>query len=89
MNLYVSNLSYQATDADLKKLFEPFGIVSSARIVSDRDTGRSRGFGFVELTSDEDAQKAISALNNKMLEGRAIGVSVAREKSARPDRKLW
>jgi RNA recognition motif-containing protein len=89
MNLYVSNLSYQATDADLKKLFEPFGIVSAARIVSDRESGRSRGFGFVEIESDDDARKAISALNNKMLEGRAIGVSVAREKSARTDKKIW
>jgi len=89
MNLYVSNLSYQATDADLKEMFDPFGVVSSAKIVSDRYTGSSRGFGFVEMVSEDEAKKAISALNNKVLEGRPIGVSVAREKSARPNKKAW
>ena len=72
MNMYVSNLSFHTTDEDLKKLFGEFGDVSSAKVIIDRDSGRSRGFGFVEMQSDAEAGKAMKALNNKEIEGRAI-----------------
>ncbi len=72
-------------DDDLRKLFEQFGAVSSAKVITDRETGRSRGFGFVEMDSDEEANKAIKGLNSKEIEGRAMSVSVAREKTSRPD----
>ncbi len=89
MNLYVSNLSFNTSDADLKKLFSQFGEVSSAKVITDRETGRSRGFGFVEMSSDTHANSAIKALDNKEVDGRAMSVSVAREKSPRPDNKRW
>jgi RNA recognition motif-containing protein len=90
MNMYVSNLSFHTTDADLKKLFGQFGAVSSAKVITDRETGRSRGFGFVEMESDAEAKEAMKGLNNKEIEGRAMGVSEAREKSTRPDNnKRW
>ena len=89
MNLYVSNLSFQTDDDSLRKLFEQFGAVSSAKVINDRETGRSRGFGFVEMDSDEEANAAIKGLNNKEIDGRAMSVSVAREKSDRVTRKNW
>ena len=89
MNMYVSNLSFHTTDEDLNKLFSQFGAVSSAKVINDRDTGRSRGFGFVEMASDDEAKKAIAALNNKEIEGRALSVSVAKEKPKRADNKRW
>ena len=85
--MYVSNLSFHTTDEDLNKLFSQFGSVSSAKVISDRETGRSRGFGFVEMDSDEDAKKAIAGLNNKEVEGRAMSVSVAKPKKT--DNKRW
>ena len=63
MNLYVSNLSYQMSDSDLQSAFEAFGAVSSARVITDRESGRSRGFGFVEMPNDEEARAAINSLN--------------------------
>jgi len=87
--MYVSNLSFHTGDDDLKKLFGQFGAVSSAKVINDRDTGRSRGFGFVEMESDAEAQEAIKALNNKEIEGRTMSVSVAREKTNRSDNKRW
>lgn len=87
--MYVSNLSFHTTDDDLRKLFEEFGSVSSSKVITDRDTGRSRGFGFVEMGSDEEANKAMKALNNKEIEGRAMSVTVAREKAPRSDNKRW
>jgi RNA recognition motif-containing protein len=90
MNMYVSNLSFHTSDDDLKNLFGAYGAVSSAKVITDRETGRSRGFGFVEMGSDAEAKEAIKNLNNKEIEGRPISVSVAREKSARPDNnKRW
>lgn len=86
MNMYVSNLGFHVQEEDLKKLFSAFGEVTSAKIITNRDTGQSRGFGFVEMTSDDDANKAMSALNNKELEGRAISISVARERENRTQR---
>jgi len=87
MNMYVSNLSFQTTEEDLNKLFSQFGSVSSAKIINDRDTGRSRGFAFVEMDSDEEANKAIAGLNNKEVGGRAMSVSVAKPKKT--DNKRW
>lgn len=89
MNMYVSNLSFHTTDADLKKLFEEFGAVSSAKVITDRETGRSRGFGFVEMDSNDDANKAIKGLNGKDLEGRSMSVSEAREKTPRSDNRRY
>jgi len=80
MNMYVSNLGFKTTDEGLRRLFESFGEVSSAKIITDRETGRSRGFGFVEMTSEPDAQKAMNNLNGADFEGRNISVTIAREK---------
>jgi RNA recognition motif-containing protein len=83
MNLYVSNLSFGTADNDLKTLFSEYGNVASAKVITDRETGRSRGFGFVEMPSDNEAKEAIRGLNNKELEGRSMSVSVARPKEDR------
>lgn len=89
MNMYVSNLSFHTMDDDLRKLFEAYGNVSSVKVVTDRDTGRSRGFAFVEMGSEAEAREAIKGLNNKEVEGRALSVAEAREKSPRPNNKRW
>jgi RNA recognition motif-containing protein len=90
MNMYVSNLSFSTQEEDLKRIFEEFGEVSSAKIISDRETGRSRGFGFVEMAADAEANDAMQALNNKSVDGRTMSVSVAREKEARPaNNRRW
>lgn len=89
MNMYVSNLSFHTGDDELRKLFEQFGNVASAKVITDRETGRSRGFGFVEMKSDDEANQAIKGLNNTEVEGRAMSVSVAREKAPRSDNKRW
>jgi RNA recognition motif-containing protein len=78
--MYVSNLSFHTTDEDLRKLFSQYGAVSSAKIILDRETGRSRGFGFVEMDSVSEANEAMKNLNNTEIEGRAMSVTVAREK---------
>jgi RNA recognition motif-containing protein len=89
MNMYVSNLSFHTAESDLKKLFEAFGAVSSAKIISDRESGRSRGFGFVEMGSDDEANAAMKGLNNKEIEGRAMSVSVAKERTEKSDNRRW
>ena len=81
--LYVGNLSYDTSDSDLQRLFGEFGTVESAQVISDRDTGRSKGFGFVEMGSDQEAQAAISALNGKEVGGRALTVNEARPREER------
>src|ERR1700736_6148306 len=78
--LYVGNLAYGVTDSDLQRLFEAHGAVQSAQVIMDRDTGRSKGFGFVEMGSDAEAQAAIAALNGHELEGRPLTVNEARPK---------
>ena len=78
--LYVGNLTYQTSDSDLQQLFEPHGTVVSAQVIMDRDTGRSKGFGFVEMGSDDEAQAAIAALNGHEIEGRPLTVNEARPK---------
>jgi RNA recognition motif-containing protein len=87
MNMYVSNLGFHTTEDELRKLFEAFGKVSSAKIITDRETGRSRGFGFVEMDSATEASEAMNKLNQKDIEGRLLSVTVAREKTSRPDFK--
>ncbi len=84
--LYVGNLSYGTTDSDLQNLFGPHGTVQSAQVVVDRDTGRSRGFGFVEMDSGEQAQAAITALNGREVNGRALTVNEARPREERAGR---
>ena len=84
--LYVGNLSYEVTDADLQGLFAPHGAVQSAQVIMDRDTGRSKGFGFVEMDSNEQAQAAITALNGQEVNGRALTVNEARPRAERGER---
>ena len=79
--LYVGNLSYDVTDSALEQLFAPHGTVQSAQVIMDRDTGRSKGFGFVEMGSDQEAQAAITALNGKEVDGRSLTVNEARPKT--------
>ena len=79
--LYVGNLGYGVTDNDLVQMFAPHGTVESAQIIMDRDTGRSKGFGFVEMKTDQEAQAAITALNGKDVDGRALTVNEARPRT--------
>ncbi|MCX5658842.1 MAG: RNA-binding protein [Planctomycetota bacterium] len=81
--LYVGNLSYQVTNATLEQLFSQFGEVTSAEVIIDRETGRSKGFGFVEMGSDDDANAAITALSGKEHEGRPLTVNEARPREPR------
>jgi len=84
MNIYVGNVSYSTDDARLVELFSPFGEVASARVISDRETGRSKGFGFVEMANDTEAAAAIEALNEKEVDGRSLRVNEARPREERP-----
>lgn len=81
MNIYVGNLSYDVSEADLRSAFEEFGQVLSASVIKDKYTGESKGFGFVEMPSLDEAKAAISALNGKELKGRAINVNEARPRT--------
>ena len=83
MNMYVSNLSFNTSDVELNELFSKFGTVTSAKVIMDRESGRSRGFGFVEMSSEEEGKDAMLGLNNKEVEGRAMSVSIAKEKEER------
>jgi len=80
--LYVGNLTYGVTDGTLQQMFQAHGTVQSAQVIMDRDTGRSKGFGFVEMSSDKEAQAAIAALNGKEVEGRALTVNEAKPKES-------
>jgi RNA recognition motif-containing protein len=82
--LYVGNLAYSIRDDDLQQAFSQFGTVSSAKVMMDRDTGRSKGFGFVEMGSDAEAQSAINGMNGQALDGRAVVVNEARPREERP-----
>ncbi len=84
MNIYVGNLSYRMTEEDLRAAFEQFGEVTSAKIISDRESGRSKGFGFVEMSSDEDAESAIRDLDGSDVMGRTLKVNQARPRPDRP-----
>jgi cold-inducible RNA-binding protein len=89
MNMYVSNLSFHTNDEALRELFASFGNVKSAKVITDRETGRSRGFGFVEMDDTAEGEAAMKALHNKDIDGRALSVSIAKEKSVRSDNKRW
>jgi RNA recognition motif-containing protein len=82
--LYVGGLSYSVTDEQLKQLFASHGTVQSAKVVTDKYTDRSRGFGFVEMSTQEEAEKAISALNGTQLDGRSLTVNIAKPREDRP-----
>ena len=84
--LYVGNLSYTVRDEDLQQQFAEFGAVSSAKVMTDRDSGRSKGFGFVEMTTEDQAQAAINGMNGKTIDGRALVVNEARPMEARAPR---
>ncbi len=81
--LYVGNLSYDVANSDLEEMFTPYGAVRSAQVIMDRDTGRSKGFGFVEMTADHEANAAISALNGRDHNGRALTVNQAKPREPR------
>ena len=85
-NLFIGSLAYATTDYTLKAHIEQIGELASARVITDRDSGRSKGFGFVEFTNEEDNQKAVDQLDGKELDGRAISVGLARPKEDRPRR---
>lgn len=78
--LYVGNLNYNTSSSDLEQMFSPHGAVTSAEVIADRDTGRSKGFGFVQMGSDSEAQSAIAALNGQSVDGRALTVNEAKPK---------
>jgi RNA recognition motif-containing protein len=80
-NVYVGNLAFSTTSGDLETLFAPHGEVTKAQVINDRETGRSRGFGFVEMATSEGANAAIEALNGSNVDGRALNVNIAKERS--------
>ena len=82
--LYVGNLTYDVTDSQLEQMFAPHGTVESAQVIMDRDTGRSKGFGFVEMGSDQEAQAAIAAMSGKEVDGRQLTVNEAKPREDRP-----
>ena len=86
MNIYVSNLSFNVEDEDLRDFFTEYGEVTSDKIITDKETGRSRGFGFVEMSDDEASKKAIAELDGATVEGRTIKVTEAKPKEDRPAR---
>jgi RNA recognition motif-containing protein len=88
MNMYVSNLSFHTNEEALKELFAAYGTVTSAKVITDRESGQSRGFGFVEMNVEAEAEAAMKGLHSKEIEGRAMSVSVAKEKP-RSDNKRW
>ncbi len=86
MNIFISNLNYNTVESELEALFQNYGDVDSAKIITDRDTGRSRGFGFVEMPNEEDAAKAIEELNQREFKQKVLNVSEARPREERPRR---
>ena len=91
MNIYVGNLAFSTTDHDLRQLFEPYGVVDEIRIITDRDTGRSKGFGFVEMPDGTAARTAIAKLQGQEMAGRALTVNEARPRAPRrePRQARW
>lgn len=82
--MYVGNLGYGVTDEQLREMFAPYGAVQTAQVITDRDTGRSKGFGFVEMGADKEAQAGIAGMNGQMRDGRALTVNEAKPKESRP-----
>jgi RNA recognition motif-containing protein len=91
VNIFVGNLAFSATDHDLRQLFEPYGVVDTIHVITDRDTGRSKGFGFVEMPDSAASKAAIQGLNGTELEGRALTVNEAKPREPRrePSRARW
>ena len=91
MNIFVGNLAFSATEDDLRQLFEPYGAVEKINLITDRDTGRLRGFGFVEMPETREARAAIAGLQGKELNGRALNVNEAKPREPRrePSRPRW
>ena len=91
MNIFVGNLAFSATDQDLRQLFEPYGVVDKISVITDRDTGRSKGFGFVEMSDSAAAKAAIQGLQGKELESRALTVNEAKPREPRrePSQSRW
>ena len=91
MNIFVGNLAFNATDQDLRQLFEPYGVVDKINVITDRDTGRSKGFGFVEMPDSAAATAAIQGLHGKELDGRALTVNEAKPREPRREtsRSRW
>lgn len=89
MNIFVSNLSFQVDNNDLKEFFTPYGEVTSAKVITDRESGRSRGFGFVEMSDDAAGNEAINKLNGSVVDGRTITVTVARPKAKTGNEKFF
>jgi len=91
MNIYVGNLTFSTTNHDLRQLFEPYGVVDEIRVIMDRETGRSKGFGFVEMSDGTAARTAITKLQGQQLEGRTLTVNEAkpREPRGEPSRSRW
>ena len=87
--VYVGNLSYSTTEEDLRSLFAAYGTVNSLNLISDRDTGRPKGFGFVEMSSEDEAHAAIAALNSREVDGRQIRVDLANERPQRKSYDRW
>jgi RNA recognition motif-containing protein len=88
MNIFIAGLSFKVNDADLSNLFEEYGVITSAKVITDRQSGRSKGYGFVEIDDDEAANKAIAELNGAEYDGRTISVSEARPREERPRREF-
>ena len=88
MNIFIAGLSYKVNDADLSNLFEEYGTITSAKVITDRDSGRSKGYGFVEMEDEEAANKAIAELNGAEYDGRTISVSEAKPRQERPRREF-
>ena len=80
-NVFVGNLSFESTESGLRSIFEPYGEITSVNLITDRETGRARDFGFVEMSNDEEAAKAITALNGTQMDGRAINVNEAKPRA--------
>ena len=91
MNIFVGNLAFSTTDHDLRQLFEPYGVVDTIHVITDRDTGRSKGFGFVEMPDSAAATAALQGLNGKELDGRALTVNEAKPRAPRraPSGSRW
>lgn len=88
MQIYVGNMSYATTEETLEKLFSEYGAVESVKIITDRETGRAKGFGFITMTDDGEAKNAIEALNEKEFEGRTLRINEAKPKEQRPRREF-
>ena len=89
MKIFVGSLSWSTDDQGLRDAFEQFGVIEDARVITDRDTGRSRGFGFVTFANKDEAENAISAMDGTELDGRTIRVNEAKDRERRPQRNRW